>query len=226
MGHGCKFFGYSILMLYFTSPWLLCNYLFVLLSLFLRFLKFIFRKRGREAEREGGKHHCVVASRTTFTGDLACNPGMCPDWESNLWPFSLQASTQSTESNQPGPICTSFFFKVYFIDYDITVVPFFFSPFPSSLHSPLPCSTSLPLSSSPWVIHRSSLASPFPTLFLTSPCLFCAYLLCFLFPVSFPPILPILLPTDSHPRDLHFCDSVPVLIVCLVLFLFFRLSCW
>ena len=28
------------------------------------------------------------------TGDLACNPGMCPDWESNQWPFGSQAGTQ------------------------------------------------------------------------------------------------------------------------------------
>ena len=35
-------------------------------------------------------------------GDLACNPGMCPDWESNRLPFSLQGGTQSTEPHQPG----------------------------------------------------------------------------------------------------------------------------
>ena len=29
-------------------------------------------------------------------------PGMCPDWELNKWPFSWQASTQSTEPHQPG----------------------------------------------------------------------------------------------------------------------------
>ena len=34
---------------------------------------------GREGEREGEKHPCVVASHTPSTGDLACNPGMCPD---------------------------------------------------------------------------------------------------------------------------------------------------
>ena len=34
-------------------------------------------------EREGGKHQCVVASHTPPTGDLACNPGMCPDREWN-----------------------------------------------------------------------------------------------------------------------------------------------
>ena len=36
-------------------------------------------------------------------GDLAHNPGMCPDWESNWWPFGSQAFTQSIELPQPGP---------------------------------------------------------------------------------------------------------------------------
>ena len=44
---------------------------------------FLFRKRGREGETEGEKH-LSVASRAPPTGDLARNPGMCPDWESNL----------------------------------------------------------------------------------------------------------------------------------------------
>ena len=30
----------------------------------------------------GEKHQCVVASHTPSTGDLAQNPGMCPDWKS------------------------------------------------------------------------------------------------------------------------------------------------
>ena len=38
-------------------------------------------------------------------GNLAHNPGMCPDWESNRQPLSLQASTQSTEPHQPGLAC-------------------------------------------------------------------------------------------------------------------------
>ena len=63
---------------------------------------FIFREKGREREREGENHQCVVASHTLPTGDLACNPGMCPDWESNQRPFGSQASTQSTEPHQPG----------------------------------------------------------------------------------------------------------------------------
>ena len=47
------------------------------------FKDFIFRERRREGEREGEKHQCRVASGTPPTGDLARNPGMYPDWESN-----------------------------------------------------------------------------------------------------------------------------------------------
>ena len=63
---------------------------------------FISRERGREGEREGEKHQCVVASHIPPTGDLARNPGMRPDWESNQRPFGLQAGAQSTEPHQPG----------------------------------------------------------------------------------------------------------------------------
>ena len=76
-------------------------------------------------------------------------------------------------------------FWVYFIEYAITVVPFFL-PF-ISLHPAPPLLPAFsPLSSCPWVIHIRSLAYPFPILFLTSPCPFCTYHLCFLFPVPFP----------------------------------------
>ena len=67
-----------------------------------RFYLFIFREKGREGEREGEKHQYVVASHTPPNGDLARNPGMCPDWELNQQPFGLQAGTQSTEPHQPG----------------------------------------------------------------------------------------------------------------------------
>ena len=55
-----------------------------------RIYLFIYRERGREGEREGKRHQCVVASQTPLTRDLVHNPGMCPDWESNQWPFGLQ----------------------------------------------------------------------------------------------------------------------------------------
>ena len=54
-----------------------------LLLLFLRV--FIFREG--KGEREGEKHQCVVASCMPPTGDLACNQGMCPDWELNWRPL-------------------------------------------------------------------------------------------------------------------------------------------
>ena len=41
------------------------------------------RERGREEEREGQKYQYVIASRASPTGNLVCNPGMCPDWELN-----------------------------------------------------------------------------------------------------------------------------------------------
>ena len=111
------------------------------------------------------------------------------------------------------------FFK-YILLIMLLQLSYFFSPlFPSALYLPLP--PSFPqLSSCPCVIPVSSLASPFPTLFLTSPCLFSTYHLCFLFPVPFPPYSLLPLPIDNPPCDLHFCDSVLVLVVCLVCFCF------
>ena len=54
-------------------------YVTYVLSFFLDFIYFVFRERGREGEREGEKHPCVVASEAPPTADLAHNPGMCPD---------------------------------------------------------------------------------------------------------------------------------------------------
>ena len=48
-------------------------------SAFFKYLFLIFRDRGREGEREGEKHQCVVASHAPLTGGLAHKPGMCPD---------------------------------------------------------------------------------------------------------------------------------------------------
>ena len=44
----------------------------------------------------------MVASHVLPTGDLAGNPGMCPDWESTWKPFDSQAGAQSTEPHQSG----------------------------------------------------------------------------------------------------------------------------
>ena len=71
---------------------------------FKRFYLFIFREKGMEGVREGEKHHCVVASCVSSTGDLACNPGMCPDWVSNRRPFGSQPKVNplSYSIQQPG----------------------------------------------------------------------------------------------------------------------------
>ena len=45
------------------------------------------------------------------TGDLACNPGMCPDWELKWWPFVSQASTQPLSHTSQGGLYL--FFKKY-----------------------------------------------------------------------------------------------------------------
>ena len=69
---------------------------------FLEKILFIFRETGKEREKEGKENQHVVASHMPPAGDLACNPGMCPKWESKTWPLGSQAGPQSTEPHQPG----------------------------------------------------------------------------------------------------------------------------
>ena len=59
------------------------------LIIYLKIL-FIFQERGREGERGREISMCkitsifqLVASCTPPTRDMACNPSMCPNWESN-----------------------------------------------------------------------------------------------------------------------------------------------
>ena len=70
---------------------------------FLKYFIYLFLERGegREKERERNIDH-LIASCIPPTGDLACNPGMCPDWDLNLWPFGLWDNTQPTELYQSG----------------------------------------------------------------------------------------------------------------------------
>ena len=48
-----------------------------------------------------------------------------------------------------------------------------------------------------------------------SLCILCLSIMLFI-PCTFPPTLPLTLPTDTWDCDLHFCNSIPVLVVCLV----------
>ena len=80
-----------------TLSWLFSTLYNILTTLPLKDFIYLFleRRQGREKEREREKHQCVVASHVPPTRDLAHNPGMCPDWESNQWHFGSQASSQS-----------------------------------------------------------------------------------------------------------------------------------
>ena len=58
----------------------------------------------------------MVASCTPPAGDIARNPGVCPDWELNQQPFSSQAGAQSTEPHEPGhdkDFCIILFIIIY-----------------------------------------------------------------------------------------------------------------
>ena len=57
-----------------------CVYKICLYFFFKDFI-YLFLDRGREEGREGEKRQYVVAYHIPPTGDLAQNPGMCPDWE-------------------------------------------------------------------------------------------------------------------------------------------------
>ena len=57
---------------------------------------------GKEREREGEKHQCVVASHTPSTEDLANNPGMCPRRKLNRQPFDSQEVPQSLTHTSQG----------------------------------------------------------------------------------------------------------------------------
>ena len=64
---------------------------------------FIFGERGSEEKRERN----IDVRDTPPTGDLAHNPGTCPDWGSHRQPFGSQVGAQSTEPQQPGPVTHS-----------------------------------------------------------------------------------------------------------------------
>ena len=86
-------------------------------------------------------------------------------------------------------IIWSYFSNYFFIDYAITVVLIFPLCTPSTQNPPLP--QAIPHHCScPWVMHISSLTTPCPILYFTSPWLFCTYLFVLLNPLNFSPIHP------------------------------------
>ena len=107
-------------------------------------------------------------------------------------------------------------FKLYFIDYAITVVLIFTSLLPSTQHPPLP-QQSPHYCSCPWVMCMCSLATPFPMRYFTSPWLFCNYLSVLLNPLTSSPFHHTALQSSNQQNTLHIHDSVSVL-VCVACF--------
>ena len=65
------------------------------------YIFFVERGEGKEKKRERNINVWLPLTCAP-TGDLARNPGMCPDWESNWQLFGSQAGTQSIQPHQPG----------------------------------------------------------------------------------------------------------------------------
>ena len=107
----------------------------------------------------------------------------------HLWCMSLRSAFLGIPERAPLSFSV-FCFKLYFIDYAITVV--LISPLrPSSTQYPsLPQAIYPHHCSRSWVMHVSSLATPFPILCFTSPWLFCNYLFVLLNPLTSSPIAP------------------------------------
>ena len=93
-----------------------------------------------------------------------------------------------------------------------------FPPLPLSTQHPQSLRQSSHCCSCPWVMLTSSLATQFPSLYFTSPWLFCNHLFVLLNPLTFSHIPPYPLLSNNHQTILHIYDSVPVL-VCLICFL-------
>ena len=60
---------------------------------------FLGRGEGKEKERERNIN-VWLPLMCPPTGDLAHNPGMCPDWELNRWPFGSQALNPLSYTSQ------------------------------------------------------------------------------------------------------------------------------
>ena len=114
------------------------------------------------------------------------------------------------------PLSSDFlsFLKLHFIDYTIMVV-FIFPPLPPPPSTPNSLKQSPHHCSCPWVMHISSLATPFPILYFTAPWLFCNYQFVLLNPLTSSPTPPYLLLSGNHQYTLRVHYSVSVL-VCFV----------
>ena len=82
---------------------------FVLCAFYHNFITFkilfIFKGEEREKERKRNmdmRNIYPILLVLVPTRDQTCNPGMCPNWESNRRPFTLQDNDQPTEPQWSG----------------------------------------------------------------------------------------------------------------------------
>ena len=131
---------------------------------------FLERGGGREKKRE--RNINVWVPLTCPGPQQACNPGTCPDWELNWWPFGSQAGVQYTEPHQPGVFCfvlkagNAFYTIVIFLSYKKQVRSGGHGPFLNgqrhSLH-PHGCATITTVRVQNCCIVRAGTLSPFNT---------------------------------------------------------------
>ena len=115
-------------------------------------------------------------------------------------------------------LLTLSFFKLYFIDYVITVVPIFPPLCASTQHLTLPQATPTPLLMSIDHVYKLFAYSISCTV-LYIPLVFCNYLFVLLIPLTSSPIPPPSLSSGNHQNALCIHDSVSVMLVSLVCFL-------
>ena len=91
--------------------------LFFCVCVFKDFI-YLFSERweGREKDRKRNINvweiHQLVTSHTPLTGDLAHNPGLCPDQELNWWPFGSQVFSPLSHNSQGDNLVLWFFLAV------------------------------------------------------------------------------------------------------------------
>ena len=76
--------------------------IYTLLCFFKRFDLLIFRERGRERERKGEKHQCLVVPRVPPHQGVGLQPRQVLWPGINQRPFVLHSGVCSTEQHQPG----------------------------------------------------------------------------------------------------------------------------
>ena len=93
--------------------------------LFFKYFIHIFLDRGEGKEKQRKRNtdvwekHRSVASHMLPNQGPNCNPGLCPDRESNQRHFALRDDSQPTEPHQPGLEVLGFIFFIFTIMYSL-----------------------------------------------------------------------------------------------------------